>query len=113
MNTLIEKIKELKELMQKEFPEGGVSITIIGDSSPKKSQINNNVPPVPPIDTDSLDMDKIKTLLNGYAKQHGVEAAYTLVEKLTGGSKSPADIPKDKYSYLVQACIVEGCNERS
>jgi hypothetical protein len=65
-------------------------------------------PPVLPIDTDSLDMDKIKTLLNGYAKKHGVEAAYGLVEKLSGGSKNPADIPKDKYSYMVEACLVEG-----
>jgi hypothetical protein len=53
-------------------------------------------------------MDKIKTLLNAYAARHGVEAAFGLVEKLSGGSKNPADIPKDQYSYLVQACIVDG-----
>lgn len=125
-NQLAEKIRELKALIQQEFPEGGVSIAIVGESynaQPVKkveppattehkpteyAQTIDEKPPIIPIDQQANSIDDIKKLLNAYAQKHGVEAAFGLVEKLTGGSKNPADIPKDKWSYVVQAAMVEG-----
>jgi len=126
MNTLVDKIRELKALMQQEFPEGGVSIAIIGEtynSQPVKPHATEKHepteyvktleqrPPILPIEESNLTMDKIKSLLNAYAAKHGVDAAFGLVEKLSGGSKNPADIPKEKYSYLLQASMVDGVSQ--
>lgn len=117
---LIQKIKELQDAIKKEFPEGGVSISVVGleqgetdltqpENKPTKYvETLGDKPPILPIDPDSIDIGKIKELLNGYARENGTEAAFSLVEKLTGGSKNPADIPKDKWAYVAQAVMVEG-----
>lgn len=115
--SLIQKIKELQEAIRTEFPEGGVSISVVGlegdqphENKPTEyvEKVDTEKPPVIPVNEDTTTLDDIKKLLNGYAAKHGVEAAFGLVEKLTGGSKNPADIPKEKYGHIVQACMVEG-----
>lgn len=114
--SLIDKIKALQGEIQKEFPRGGVYIYVAGveaveAATTKPSEYVNKIeekPAVLEVNTETTTLDDIKKLLNGYAAKHGVETAFGLVEKLTGGSKSPADIPKEKYAYVVQACMVEG-----
>ena len=116
--SLVQKIKELQEAIRKEFPDGGVSVSVVGldaasqeDPENKPSEYVDAIeekPPVIPVNEETTTIDDIKKLLNGYAAKHGVETAFGLVEKLTGGSKNPADIPKEKYAYVVQACMVEG-----
>ena len=119
--SLVQKIKELQEAIKKEFPEGGVSISVVAiDWKDQIDQTDQNNPseyvekmdtekqPILPVKEETTTIDDIKKLLNGYAAKHGVDAAFGLVEKLTGGSKNPADIPKEKYGYVVQACMVEG-----
>jgi hypothetical protein len=115
--SLVKKIRALQEAIKAEFPEGGVSISVVGlegdqphENKPTEyvEKMDTEKPPVIPVNEDTTTLDDVKKLLNGYAAKHGVEVAFGLVEKLTGGSKNPADIPKEKYSYVVQACMVEG-----
>ena len=124
--SLVQKIKELQEAIKIEFPEGGVSISVVGLDAVKSTDTElaptpenkpseyvekiDEKPPILPVNEDTTTLEDIKKLLNGYAAKNGVEKAFGLVEKLTGGSKNPADIPKEKYAYIVQACMVEGAN---
>ena len=115
--NLISKIKELQDVIRAAFPDGGVSVSVVGLDGQDQDQTTNTPTeyveqmtekePVLPINEDTTTIEDIKKLLNGYASEHGADKAFAMVEKLTGGSKNPADIPKDKYSYVVQACIAD------
>ena len=114
-------VKELRDAIQMQLPEdveAVISLDIRLKTMPVKSDDKpaaNDVVTDQTVETDQteqtaeteqtekqkIDMEGLRATLNAFVKTAGKEAAFALVEKYTGGSKNPADIPPDKYNDLM------------
>ncbi len=107
--SIVQKIKELQAAIKEEFPEGGVSISVVAvdATSTLETEIIEDKP-VFQFNPEDFTIDKLKTLLNGYARKHGLDATFELIVALTGGSKKPEDIPKEHWAIIAEKCMTEG-----
>ncbi len=110
-------VKELRDAIQMELPEDVEAVISLdirlktlpietAEPVPEKTEDKQDGPK-PDVETEAKakkpppDLDGLRATLNAYVKTAGKDAAFSLVEKYTGGSKNPADIPVEKYNDIL------------
>lgn len=101
--TIEETIKQLQESIGAALPGMNVTVNISLTSANSEDEISTvaELTDANDIANPEVDLQGLRDTLNAYVGSAGKDKAYALVEKYTGGSRSPADIPADKYNDIL------------